>query len=172
VIPSGTTFGVRIENDLAGDSSKVGQKVKGTMLANLKGEGGTIPCAGWTVRGTVAGIVPPGAKNQPGSMVLSFSELRTDDGRVILIDAEATVGANKTTGRNVGIVAGSAVAGAILGKQLGNKSGTNAAIGGVVGGAAGAVGASQAKGNHARVKKGEALEAGLAEELRVPKSDF
>jgi hypothetical protein len=172
VIARGTTFAVRMEKDLAGDSSKVGQKVKATMLANLKGEGGTIPCAGWTVSGTVAGIVPPGAKNKPGTMVLSFSELRTDDGRGIPIDAEVTIGANKTTGRNVGIVAGSAVAGAILGKQLGNKSGTNAAIGGVVGGAAGAVGASQARGNHARVKTGEELQVGLAEELRIPKGDL
>jgi uncharacterized protein YcfJ len=72
----------------------------------------------------------------------------------------------------VGIVAGSAVAGAILGKQLGNKSGKNAAIGGVVGGAAGAVGASQAKGNHARVSKDDELELGLVAELRVPKGDF
>jgi hypothetical protein len=172
VVPRGTTFAVRIEGDLAGDESKVGQRIKGTVVSNLKGDIGTIPCAGWKVTGTVAGIVPPQAKNVPGSMVLSFDVLHADDGRVFPIDAEATVGANKTTARNVGIVAGSAVAGAILGKQLGNKSGKNAAIGGVVGGAAGAVGASQAKGNHARIKKGEELEASLAEELRVPKDEL
>ncbi|MBP1611361.1 MAG: hypothetical protein H6Q01_24 [Acidobacteria bacterium] len=147
VVAEGTTFSVRIANDLSGKDSKIGQRVKGTLLSNLKGEGGTLPCQGWTIVGTVAEIVPPESKNS----------------RIV---------GNKTTGRNVGIVAGSAVAGAILGKQLGNKSGKNAAIGGVVGGAAGAVGASQAKGNHARVSKDDELELGLVAELRVPKGDF
>ena len=172
VVAEGTTFSVRIANDLSGKDSKIGQRVRGTLLSNLKGEGDTLPCQGWTIVGTVAEIVPPESKNRPGEMVLTFHELRTDDGRTFPLQAATRIVGNKTTGRNVGIVAGSAVAGAILGKQLGNKSGKNAAIGGVVGGAAGAVGASQAKGNHARVSKDDELELGLVAELRVPKGDF
>ncbi len=170
VIASGTSFKFKIQNDLSGKDSPVGNKFKGKMLTNLTGEGGTIPSAGWTVRGRVAQIVPPASQNQSGEMLLEITEMVTTDGRSIPLVATLGVSGTDTKGRNVGIIAGSAVAGAVLGKQVGNKSGTNAAIGGVVGAAGGAVGAKYAKGRHAKIEKGQELQAFIQAELRVPKA--
>lgn len=169
VIAADTKFRFRIDNDLSGKDTPVGKKFQGKLLTNLKGEGGSLPSAGWRVRGRVAEIVPPGAKNEPGELLLEITELVTDGGRSIAILATLGISGTDTKGRNIGIIAGGAVAGAILGKQLGDKSGTNAAIGGVVGAAGGAAGAKYAKGRHAKVEKGQELDAYLQKELRLPK---
>lgn len=118
VLERGTAFAVRLRDDLARGSARVGQPVEGTVLSALAGDAGTVPCTGWTALGTVARIDPPARAGATETLLLRFRELRSPAGRTIGIRAEATLVPQRAASRSLGVVAGGAVAGAILDREL------------------------------------------------------
>jgi hypothetical protein len=118
VLKRGTPFAVRLRDDPVRGNTPAGQPIEGTVLSALAGDGGSIPCTGWTIVGTVTRIDLPMRPDGAASWLLSFRELRPPTGRSIGIHAEAKFAAQQAKRHAPGVVAGGAIAGAILDRQL------------------------------------------------------
>jgi hypothetical protein len=161
-IPAGTTLTIRLATPVASDTSKVEDRISGTLSKAIVAEGTTAVPAGSEITGTVLSANESGRVKGRASIALVFDRLNVDGERHgirtdrIVREAEQN---KKSDLKKGGLGAG---VGAIVGGIAGGAKG--AAIGAGVGGT-GAVLAT--KGDEVRLGPGAMLTTTLEQPLTV-----
>jgi hypothetical protein len=140
-VPSGTTFALRLNEELSTERNQPGDGFSATLTDPILDANGDVAIpAGATVRGRVTKASKSGRVGETAVMNLAFESVAFG-GQSYALDA-SVVQANPqrksraSTGEQVGKVAAGAAAGAILGRVLG-KSTSSTVKGAVIGAAAG-----------------------------------
>ena len=134
-VPAGTPIRVRLETSVGSATSRVDERVDGTLTEPIVVDGTTIAPAGSRVRGEVTSAVPSPKKGQ-ASLAFQFRTLTISghDEPYNIVAGITRVAPSEKKDDAVTIGAPAAV-GAIVGGILGGKKG--AVVGAVVGGGAG-----------------------------------
>ncbi len=140
-VPVGTTFAVRMNDELSTKTSSTGDAFTATLSAPIVDASGTVIVpAGATVRGRVTAVSPSTRVGQTAAMKLAFEAISFGgesyplQGSVERADVQRS---NRTsTAETAGKVAAGAAAGAILGQVLG-KNTSSTLKGAAIGAAAG-----------------------------------
>jgi hypothetical protein len=158
-LPVGTEFQVELLTPIRTDSSSVGDKIEGKLLAPLVADDMVIAKQGAAIRGEITELVRASKdKSEEGraSVKLAFTSLETVDGEKSL-DATVTnvepLQASGTTKRDALMIGGGAALGAVLGKVIG-KDTKAAVIGAVAGAAVGTGGVLLSKGHELNLPAG------------------
>lgn len=165
VLPAGTTLRVKLASDVASDSSRVEDVVRGTLEAPIAIGGEVVVPPGAAVRGTVTAVQRAGKVRGRASIALRFDrlsahgedhELRTDP---IRRQAPAT---KKDDAAKIGVGAGfGAAIGAIAG------GGKGAAIGSAVGAGAGTGTVMATRGAEVRLEAGSVVTTKMREPIKM-----
>jgi hypothetical protein len=99
VIPSGTTFTVRLNEDLGSRISEVGQKFSATLDQDVVVGGQTVIAAGARVKGKVVSVRPAGALAGEANLQLKLTSVKLDNGSVGLTTSVRSFGP-KIKGKN------------------------------------------------------------------------
>jgi len=164
-VPSGTALSLKLQTDVASDTSKAEDKVRATLDRPLVVDGTTAVPVGAEVVGSVLDAQESGRVKGRASVAFQFERLHAwkenYDIRTARIarEAEATKGKDAT---KIGIGAG---AGAAVGAIAGGKKG--AGIGALIGGGAGTGVVMATKGEEVRLAAGTVVSTTLAEALKV-----
>ena len=140
-VPSGTTFGITLNETLSTGTNKPGDGFTATLNeAILDSNGDVLIPAGATVRGRVTGVNKSGNATQTAVLTLAFEAI-SYGGRSYPLDASVseanpTRKTRQSTGEQAGKVAAGAAAGAVIGRVLGKSTGSTLK-GAVIGAAAG-----------------------------------
>ena len=163
--PAGTTFAVRIDEELSAKSDGVGSTFTATLSEPLTTSGGsTVIPAGATVVGRITSV-------QGERIGITFTSIRSG-GETYPIDASvvsepATRRVNRTTtAENVGKVAAGGAVGAIAGRVIGRDR-RSTAIGAAVGAAAGAGAAAATQNRDTVVDPGSSATVRLDSSVSV-----
>ena len=161
-MPAGTTLTIRLATPVASDTSKVEDRITGTLSRAISAEGTTAVPAGSELTGTVLGANESGRVKGRASLTLVFDRINVEGERQTIRTARIVREAEqdkKSDLKKGGLGAG---VGAIVGGIAGGAKG--AAIGAGVGGA-GTVLAT--KGDEVRLGPGATLTTTLEEPLTV-----
>lgn len=161
-IPAGTTLTIRLSTPVASDTSKVEDRVTGTLAKAIVAEGTTAVPAGAELSGTVLEANESGRVKGRASLTLAFDRLDVDGERHGIRTSRIVREAAPNKGSDIkkgGLGAG---VGAIVGGIAGGAKG--AAIGAGVGGT-GAVLAT--KGSEVRLGPGATLTTTLEDPLTI-----
>jgi hypothetical protein len=164
-IPSGTTITVRLETAVASDTSKVEDRVRGTLAKPVVVDGVTAIPDGSSVAGTVTEAVRSGKVKGRASLALRFTSLTARNEVHDITTARISRQAASTKGddaKKVGIGAG---AGALIGAIAGGGKG--AAIGGAVGAGAGTGVVMATRGDEVELPAGTTVTTTLQEPLKI-----
>jgi hypothetical protein len=157
-IPDGTKLSVELTTPVSSDSSRVEDKVEGTLTAPVQVDGIEVLPAGSRVSGIVSSVVPAGKVKGRASIALKFTELRAKEDSFPIqarfgMIAPATT---KNDAMKIGIpAAGGAVIGAIVG------GGKGAAIGAAIGGGGGTAAVLMTPGKEIRLSSGATISVAL-----------
>ena len=161
-VPAGTTLTIRLATPVASDTSKVEDRITGTLAKAITAEGTTAVPAGSELTGTVVAANESGRVKGRASLTLAFDRINVEGERQSIQTARIVREAaadKKSDIKKGGIGAG---VGAIVGGIAGGGKG--AAIGAGVGGA-GTVLAT--KGNEVRLGPGATVTTTLEEPITV-----
>jgi hypothetical protein len=161
-IPAGTTLTIRLATPVASDTSKVEDRVSGTLAKAIVAEGTTAVPAGSEITGSVLAANESGRVKGRASVTLAFDRLNVEGERHGIRTSRIVREATQNKGSDLkkgGLGAG---VGAIVGGIAGGGKG--AAIGAGVGGT-GAVLAT--KGDEVRLGPGATLTTTLEEPLTI-----
>ena len=164
-VPPGTTLSLKLQTDVASDTSKAEDKVRATLNKPLVVDGTTAVPAGAEVLGSVLTAQESGRVKGRAAVAFQFEHLHAwkesydiQTARIAR-EAEATKGEDA---KKIGIGAG---AGAAIGAIAGGKKG--AGIGALVGGGAGTGVVMATKGEEVRLAAGTVVSTTLAQALKV-----
>ena len=150
-VPSGTPVTVRIGQSLDSGTASTGDHVSATVVSDVMADGHVVIPAGSSVNAHVGEVRP--AKRFGGQAMVSVVFDSVDvAGTTVPLEGSIAAAGKKQTGKDTGIIAGSAVGGAVLGKVLGGDD-KDAAAGAVVGGGIGTAVASK-RGDEAELSSG------------------
>ena len=180
-INANQTFHVRIGETLKSDKSFVGDTFSTTVVDPIYSANGVelVP-SGSTIAGRVTAVQKARKDGNPGSLTVSFYNLRLPNGRSSAIngsltelesgktssDNEGTATAKKTSRRNLKFIGGGAGGGALIGALAGGGKG--AAIGAGVGAGVGFITKKLRKGSEAEVKSGTEFGVILNRPISLP----
>jgi len=181
-IKTGTTFRVRIENDLSSKSARVGEIFRTTTVDPVYSSGGVmlVP-AGSTIYGRVNAVKPAAKNGNPGSIDVGFTSVTLPNKRRAAMsgmlsslesgetksDNEGNASVQKTKHRNLKFIGGGTAGGAIIGGIAGG--GTGAAIGAGAGAVGGFITKKLVKGDEAKVKAGTEFGVLLTHAISLPR---
>lgn len=181
-IKTGTTFRVRMENEISSKSARVGDTFRTTTVDPVYSSGGVmlVP-AGSTIYGRVTAVKAATKDGNPGTIDVGFTSINLPNKRRAAIngtltalesgetksDAEGTASVQKTKNRNLKFIGGGAAGGAIIGGIAGGGSG--AAIGAGVGALGGFIAKKLSKGDEAEVKPGTEFGVILNRSISLPR---
>lgn len=166
-VDSGTTFRVRMNNNISSKTAKVGDKFTVTVTEPVYSNTGQVVIpTGSTVTGRVDEVIPAKKGGNPGQISVSFTSVRLPSGVTRAIngsltdlnsddaksDNESTASGDKMKNRKIIFIGGGGAGGAVLGAAIGGGKG--ALIGGILGAAGGLLGERLTKGEEAEVKSG------------------
>jgi hypothetical protein len=140
-VPAGTTFGVRLNEELSTRNNPVGSSFTATLTEPILAANGTVLIpAGATVRGQVTESRESARAGQEASLAIEFTSI-TSGGRTYSIAGSATntpvrLVARDSRAEQAAKVGGGAAVGAVLGQIIGRNTRSTIA-GAVVGAAAG-----------------------------------
>lgn len=181
-IKTGTTFRVRIENELSSKSARVGDTFRTTTVDPVYSSGGVMLApAGSTITGRVNAVKAATKNGNPGSIDVGFTAITLPNRRRAAMngmltslesgetksDNEGTASVKKTSNRNLKFIGGGAAGGAIIGGIAGGGKG--AAIGAGVGALGGFIGKKLVKGDEAQVKAGTEFGVLLNRAISLPR---
>jgi hypothetical protein len=181
-IKTGTTFRVRIENDLSSKSARIGDSFRTTTVDPVYSNGGVMLApAGSTITGRVNAVKPATKNGNPGSIDVGFTSITLPNRRRAAIngmltslesgetksDNEGTASVQKTKHRNLKFIGGGAAGGAVIGGIAGGGKG--AAIGAGVGALGGFITKKLVKGDEAQVKSGTEFGVLLNRAISLPR---
>jgi len=174
------TFHVRLNDSLKSSESRVGDTFTTTTVDPVYSSNGIelIP-SGSTIMGRVTAVQKAKKDGNPGSLTVSFYNLRLPNGRSAAIsgsltdlegktssDNEGTATAKKTSKRNLKFIGGGAGGGALIGAIAGGGKGL--AIGAGVGAGVGFIAKKLRKGDEAEVKSGTEFGVILNRAISLP----
>ncbi|MBW3629650.1 MAG: hypothetical protein KY464_10165 [Gemmatimonadetes bacterium] len=172
-VPAGTSFSVRLNQELSTRTSTVGETFTATLAEPLLADDGTtlIP-SGATVRGRVTESSKSGRTGQQAQLRIDFTSVsyggETYSLSATTMDAEARLVTRDSKATQAAKVGGGAVAGAIIGRVIGKS--TRATVGGAaVGAAAGTAVAIGTADVDAVIPSGARITARLDTPVRVEK---
>lgn len=140
-VPAGTTFAVRMNDELSTETSAVGETFTATLAEPILGaDGRTLIPAGATVRGRVTESRKSGNAGEQAYLKIDFTSV-SFGGRSYAIDAttldaEARLRSRSSTTQKAATVGGGAAIGAVLGQVIGRDTRSTVA-GAAIGAAAG-----------------------------------
>jgi hypothetical protein len=173
---------VRINKELSSKTAKVGDTFTTTVTEPVYSNTGVVVIpVGSSVIGRVDTVTPAAKGGKPGSIDISFIQVKTPNGIKHIIsgdlteletkgatsDNEGTASGNKMKHRKVILIGGGAGAGAVLGGLIGGGLGT--AIGAGAGAGAGILADRWTKGPEADVKANTEFGVYLNKEVALPK---
>lgn len=181
-IKTGTTFRVRMENEISSKSARVGDTFRTTTVDPVYSSGGVmlVP-AGSTIYGRVTAVKAATKDGHPGTIDVGFTSVSLPNKRRAAIngtltalksgetksDDEGTASVQKTKNRNLKFIGGGAAGGAVIGGIAGGGKG--AAIGAGVGALGGFIAKKMSKGDDAEVKPGTEFGVILNRAISLPR---
>ncbi len=165
-IPADTLLHVRLENQIASDTSRVEDPVSASFAKPIVIDGVEAVPAGSTLKGVVTQAKPSGRVKGRAELAFRFDVLAVSGGDQQRVQTRAVgVEAPSTTKKDALKIGVPAAGGAILGGILGGKKG--AAIGGAVGGGAGTAVVLGTPGQEVHLPAGSAVTVKLLEPITV-----
>lgn len=180
-INTNDTFHVRLNDKLKSDESRIGDTFQTTVVDPVYSANGIelVP-SGSIISGRVTAVQKARKDGNPGSLTVSFYNIRLPNGRATALngsltdleagsttsDNEGTASAKKTSKRNVKFIGGGAGGGALIGAIAGGGKG--AAIGAGVGAGVGFLTKKLMKGKEAEVKSGTEFGVILNRPISLP----
>jgi len=181
-VASGTRLRARINETLSSKTSRVGDRFTATVTDNIYSSNGVLVIPdGSTLTGRVDRVQPAAKGGNPGSIDVSFVELRLPNGSRRVIngtltdltaddarsDAEGTARGDRMNNRRLIFIGGGSAGGAILGAAIGGGKG--ALIGGILGAGGGLLGERLTKGEEAEVRSGTEFGVYLNQGISLPR---
>lgn len=181
-VNSGERFRVRMNETLSSKEAKAGDTFTTNVTEPVYADNGSIVIpTGSTVIGRVDSVKPATKGGNPGSIDVSFIEVklpnrtrRAINGSLTDLssdsaksDAEGTASGDKTKNRKLIFIGGGGAGGAVIGGIAGGGKG--AVIGGLIGAGAGLLGERLTKGEEAEVKSGTEFGVYLNKAISLPK---
>jgi hypothetical protein len=181
-VDAGTRFHARMNDTLSSKRARVGERFTATVTDPVYSSGGVLLVpAGSTLTGRVDTVRPAANGGKPGSIDVSFVELRTPNGTRRVIngtltdlysnsaksDAEGSVSGDRMKHRKMIVIGGGGAGGAVLGAAIGGGKG--ALIGGILGAGGGFLGQKLTKGEEAEVRSGTEFGVYLNQRVSLPK---
>ncbi len=181
-VNSGERFRVRMNETLNSKTAKIGDTFTTTVTEPVYSTNGVIVIpTGSTVIGRVDSVKPAKKGGDPGSIDVSFVEVKLPNGTRRAIngsltdlisddaksDTEGTASGDRTKNRKLIFIGGGGAGGAIIGGIAGGGKG--AVIGGLIGAGAGLLGERLTKGEEAEVKSGTEFGIYLNRAISLPK---
>ncbi len=181
-VEDGQRFRVRMNETISSKTARVGDRFTTTVTEPVYSETGVIVIpTGSTVTGRVDSVRTAKKGGDPGSIDVSFVEVRLPNGTRRAIngsltdlntkqaksDAEGSASGDDRKNDKLIFVGGGAAGGAILGGAIGGGKG--ALIGGILGGLGGLAGERFTKGEEAEVRSGTEFGIYLNQSISLPK---
>lgn len=181
-IASGERIRVRMNNTLSSKTARIGDRFTTTVTEPVYSDGGVVVIpTGSTVSGRVTAVKAARKGGDPGSIDVTFYQVRTPNGTTRAIngsltdldtsraksDNEGAASGDKMKNRKVIFIGGGGAGGAILGAAIGGGKG--AVIGGLLGAGAGLLGERFTKGENAEVKSGTEFGIYLNQAVSLPR---
>jgi LysM repeat protein len=181
-VDAGERIRVRLEDKITSKSSMVGDQFMSRVTESVYSSTGVVVIPeGTTVVGVVDSVKKAKKGGDPGTIDVSFTELRLPNGTVRRIngsltnldtddaksDAEGTASGDKMKHRKVIFIGGGGAGGAVLGAAIGGGKG--ALIGGIAGAVGGLIGERMLKGEDAEVKAGTEFGVYLNKAVYLPR---
>lgn len=166
-IDTGERIRVRLEDKITSKTSQVGDRFSTKVTEPVYSSTGVIVIPnGSTITGVIDAVKPAEKGGKPGTIDVSFVEVRLPNGVVRSIngsltnldaedaksDPEGTASGDKMKNRKVIFIGGGGAGGALIGAAIGGGKG--AVIGGIAGAIGGLIGERVTKGEEAEVKAG------------------
>lgn len=181
-VASGNKLRVRLDDTLSSKTSQTGKTFTATLTEPLYSDTGVLVApAGSKVSGRVTSVQPARKEGKPGTIDVTFYNLRTPNGVSRAIngtltelntddaksDSEGTASGDKMKNRKLIFIGGGGAGGAVLGAAIGGGKG--ALIGGIIGAAGGFLGDRMTKGEEAEVRSGTEFGVYLNQAVSFPK---
>jgi hypothetical protein len=151
-IPANTQLTLRLENGLASDTSKVGDRVTARVEKAVSDSGDVVLPGGTVLHGRVTEAAESGRVKGRAHLAVAFDQIVIRGRSYPLQATVLAADAPDSHARDAKVIGGSAVAGAIIGGIKGGGSG--AAKGAVIGGAAGTGAVMITKGKEVEMPAG------------------
>ncbi|MEZ5308266.1 MAG: LysM peptidoglycan-binding domain-containing protein [Pyrinomonadaceae bacterium] len=181
-IETGERIHVRIEDKISSKTSQVGDTFMTKVTEPVYAANGVVVIPnGSTIVGTIDAITKAQKGGDPGTISVSFKELRLPNGtRKAIVgtltsldtdkaksDNEGTASGDKMKNRKIIFIGGGGAGGALIGAMIGGGKG--AIIGGIVGAVGGILGDRLTKGEEAEVKAGTEFGVYIEKDFYLPK---
>ncbi len=183
-VDAGTRIRVRMEEQISSKVSQVGDFFNTKVVEPVYSNTGVIVIPqGSTIVGRVDNVTKAKKGGDPGTIDVSFVEVKLPDGRGVAIngsltsldtksaksDNEGTASGDDRKNDKIIFIGGGAAGGAILGGIIGGGKG--AVIGGILGGVGGLLGERLTKGEEATVKSGTEFGVYINRDFYLPRYD-
>lgn len=180
-VDTGERVRVRLEDKISSKSSQVGDRFTTKVTEPVYASTGVIVIPeGSTVVGRIDAVEKAKKGGKPGTLDVSFIEIKLPNGMVRAIngsltnldtddaksDAEGTASGDKMEHRKVIFIGGGGAGGAVIGAAIGGGKG--AVIGGIAGAIGGLIGERLTKGEDAEVKAGTEFGVYLNKPVYLP----
>lgn len=181
-VESGTVLRVRMNSTITSKSAIVGSTFTTTVTEPVYSTTGVIVVpTGSIVTGRVDSVTPAAKGGKPGTIDVSFTQVRLPNGKLRAIngsltdldsksaksDNEGVASGDKMKNRKLIFIGGGGAGGAVLGGAIGGGKG--ALIGGIIGGVGGLITETQTKGEEATVKSGTEFGIYLNQPISLPR---
>lgn len=172
-LPRGTSFEVRLEDELSTRTSRAGDPWRAVVAQDVTDGSRVLLTRGAVVSGTVTRVGEVEVEGETRQVIaLDPEKLHLRGGEEVAIDAEvvdAEVERKRDTfsRENIAIIGGGALAGAVLGEILADE----ALLGAILGGAGGTVVAISRADTEIDVPEGSRLTLRLQERVRVARAN-
>lgn len=181
-VDAGTRLHARMNDTLNSKTARVGERFTATVTDPVYSSNGVLVIpSGSTLTGRVNAATPAAKGGKPGTIDVSFVELRTPNGTRRVIngtltdlntddaksDTEGTATGDRMKHRKLIFIGGGAGGGAILGAAIGGGKG--ALIGGLLGAGGGFLGEKLTKGENAEVRSGTEFGVYLNQRISLPR---
>jgi hypothetical protein len=181
-VNSGERLRARMNSTINSKTARVGDTFTANVTENVYSNNGVLVIpSGSKVTGRVDSVVAARKGGKPGTIDVSFTQLRLPNGIVRRINgsltdldsddaksnAEGTASGDRMKHRKIIFIGGGGAGGAVLGGAIGGGKG--ALIGGIIGAGAGLLGERMTKGEDAEVRSGTEFGVILNQAISLPK---
>jgi hypothetical protein len=181
-VPSGERLQVRMNDTITSKTARVGDTFTANVTETVYSSNGVVVIPqGSKVTGRVDAVVAARKGGKPGTIDVSFTQVRLPNGTTRRIngsltelhsddaksDAEGTASGDRMKHRKVIFIGGGGAGGAVLGGAIGGGKG--ALIGGIIGAGAGLLGERMTKGEDAEVRSGTQFGVMLNQAISLPR---
>jgi hypothetical protein len=181
-VQTGEQIRARMNNTLSSKTARIGQTFTANVTEPVYSTNGVVVIpSGSRLTGRVDAVVPARKGGNPGTIDVSFYQVRLPNGLTRRINgsltdlntddakstSEGTASGDRMKHRKIIFIGGGGVGGAVLGGAIGGGKG--ALIGGLLGAGAGLLGEKLTKGEEAEVRSGTEFAVILNQAISLPR---